>query len=341
MSEKIVSSKKITNNIIVQINKILKEAKFETFCFDFSSKNKFCYDLLVKKDNNVFLIKVFPNIDNINEDIIKGIKSLSSVFKSKPILIGIKNRYQKLEDNTVYLREGLPFITFNTLQSILNKEHPFCLSRRGGKIVFVDGKLIKTLREQKNISRNELSKKLEVTKRTVCSYENESIHPSQEVAEKIRDILETNTIFRNINVIDWHLKFDIEKDRNLEGKELNSFEIHLQEIINDIGISSYWYKKKILPFDLFMYSKNWNIGTDDNFYPIFSGVSEKESKISEMNLNHLKILTRMFQKGSLIVVNNNFKIPKWVFDKKIPFVRIKDLEKIDNEEEFIELIQDE
>ena len=44
---------------------------------------------------------------------------------------------------------------------------------------------MKTLREQLDISRKEISEKLGITKRTVSSYENESIRPSQKIAEKI------------------------------------------------------------------------------------------------------------------------------------------------------------
>ncbi|MHA2290007.1 MAG: hypothetical protein ACXABG_14575, partial [Promethearchaeota archaeon] len=89
--------------VLERINNLLKNANFETFILDnfTNKKNKFCFDLLVKKDDNVFSVKIFPNIDNLNSDIIEDIKSLSLLLKSKPILIGIKNRYQELEDNTI------------------------------------------------------------------------------------------------------------------------------------------------------------------------------------------------------------------------------------------------
>ena len=103
--------------IVQNIISLFKSKNFVTLEFDRidQKRNKFCYDLLVKKDELLFTVKVFPNIDNINANIINDIKALSLLLNSKPILIGIKNRYQKLEDNTIYIREDLPFITFNTL----------------------------------------------------------------------------------------------------------------------------------------------------------------------------------------------------------------------------------
>ena len=135
----------MTDSLIHKINELLRKANFETFALEnFSNRRtKFCFDLLVKKDDSIFSVKVFPNIDNINPEVINDIKSLSLLLKSKPLLIGLKNRYQKLEDNTIYVREGLPFITLNTLENILMGKFPYVLARRGGGVIFLNGKLMK------------------------------------------------------------------------------------------------------------------------------------------------------------------------------------------------------
>lgn len=162
--------------ILERINVILKKANYETLVLgNFATKKtKFCFDLLVKKDDLVFSVKIFPNIDNLNTDVLRDIKSLSTILKSKPILIGIRNRYQKLEDNTIYIREELPFITLNTLENIFKNKYPYILARRGGGVIFLNGTLLKTLRENQSITRKDLSERIGVTKRTLCAYENES-----------------------------------------------------------------------------------------------------------------------------------------------------------------------
>ncbi len=121
------------DSIIQRIAALLSEKHFETFHFEESTKRtKFCFDFLVKKDNSIFLVKVFPNIDNLNESVIENIKLMSALLNSKPLLIGIKNRYQNLEDNTIYIREELPFITLKTLENVLKEQkYPHILARRG------------------------------------------------------------------------------------------------------------------------------------------------------------------------------------------------------------------
>jgi putative transcriptional regulator len=325
-------------SMIQNICILLKKANFETFVLDqFSSKkNKFCFDLLAKKNNTIFSVKVFPNIDNLNPDLVNDIKSLSILLKSRPLLIGIKNRYQKLEDNAIYIREDLPFISIKTLEKmILKNEYPYVLARRGGGIIFLDGDLMKSIREENQISRKELSEKLGVTKRTVSAYENDTMRPSENVAEKILEILKNSNIFRKMNPFDWGIKFSEEPSYSFEDLDLSSFESHIYEVIEDIGISSYWYKKGPIPFKLSIYSQSKKKA---NFYPIFSGISEEQGKMPAKNLKCLKSFTRLFDKKALFIVGNNIKISESIKKNIVPIVKIKDLERLDDEEEFIDLI---
>jgi len=333
----------MTGTLLEKIDSLLKNANFETFLLDnfTDKKNKFCFDLLVKKNDNIFSVKIFPNIDNLNADIIDNIKSLSLLLKSKPILIGIRNRYQELEDNTIYIREGLPFITLTTLKNIINKDlYPYILARRGGGIMFLNGNVMKLLREKHSISRKELSELLGVTKRTVCAYENESMRPSEKIANKISDILNNQAIFRKINLFDWNFQFEIDQKESQEDIDLNPFESHLQEVLDDIGISSYWYKKSTIPFKLSLYSNIPDEKDESSFYPLFSGVSEENKKINELSFKCLKMFTELFHANSLFIVNNDIKIPDSLKNIKIPIVRIRKLEKVDDEAEFIDLIQE-
>ena len=59
--------------VLERINFLLKRANFETLSLDsFSTKkNQFCFDILVKKQDSIFTIKIFPNIDNLNQDILR------------------------------------------------------------------------------------------------------------------------------------------------------------------------------------------------------------------------------------------------------------------------------
>ena len=331
----------VVENIVKKIDTLLKKNKYETFYFS-EEKNKFCFDILVKKDNTILLVKVFSNIDNLNETVINGIKSMSSLLQSKPVLIGIKNRYQKLEDDTIYVREDLPFITFNTFEKIIEQNaYPFVLARRGGGVIFLDGALMKDLREKQHLTRKESSEELEVTKRTVCSYENESMRPSLQIGKKILEILNdpNRSIFKNVNVFEWQVKFNIDKDYTSENYDLNPFESHLKDVINDIGIDTHWYKKGIAPFELSIHSKQYSPEFEINkdFYPLFSKVPGEKNELSFKYF--IFMFTRLFQKKGIFIVDNDFKVSD--FFKQIPVLKINTIEELNSEEEFIDLVKEE
>ncbi len=327
------------SEIIEKINTILLKANFETFLLDNfnDKKNKFCFDLLAKKKDSIFSVKIFPNIDNLNIELVNDIKSLSLLLKSKPLLIGLRNRYQQLEDNSVYMRYGLPFISMNTFQKIIeHDDYPYILARRGGGIIFLDGQLMKFKRESESISRKELSEKLGVTKRTVCAYENDSMRPSESIALKILETLHDNMILKRMDPFSWKIKFKFQESTIGEEKDLNPFEAHINDVIEDIGMSTYWYSKGPIPFKFSIYSSSEK---QVNIYPIFSGISEEQKKISEINLNCLKIFTNLFQKKSLLIINNDINVSDTTKNNVIPIVKVRDLENIDNEDEFIELVK--
>ncbi|HEY0088527.1 MAG TPA: helix-turn-helix domain-containing protein [Candidatus Lokiarchaeia archaeon] len=331
-------------DIIKKVEDLFNSSSFEVFSFyQFQDKrNKYCFDFLVKKEDSIFLVKVFPNIDNLNKDIIKAIKDMSLILKSKPLLIGIKNRYQNLDDDTIYIREDLPFITLNTLENIFkNVKYPYVLSQKGGKICFINGDLLKTLRENKNISRKEMADKIGITKRTLCSYENESMRPTQDIAEKILNILESQSVLKKINLMEWHLKLQPQPDDEDQG-ELNIFESHLQNIFEDIGVLTYWHKKGQLPFELTLSTNNYESEKMSDFYPLFSGVSQESDsrKITKINLNKFLSFAKIFQKNALFIIDNEFKVPEFFKNTNIPIIKVKKLEKVDNEKEFKDLIQE-
>ena len=51
-----------------------------------------------------------------------------------------------------------------------------------------------------------------------------------------------------------NVKYDIGDNESFERTELSEFESHVQTIVNDIGLSSYWYKKGSVPFKLSLFS---------------------------------------------------------------------------------------
>jgi len=166
------------------------------------------------------------------------------------------------------------------------------------------------------------------------------MRPSEKIAKKLSNILENKDLFRKINIFDWNFKFEIDLKEPQEYVALNPFETHLQAVLDDIGVCSYWYKNSPIPFKLSLYSKVSDDNKERNVFPLFSGVSEEDKKINELSLNCLNKFNKLFRVNSLFIVNNDIKIPDSLRKIKVPIVKIRNLEKIDDEEEFIDLVQE-
>ena len=160
------------------------------------------------------------------------------------------------------------------------------------------------------------------------------MRPSEEIAEKILGILENNAIFKNINIFKWNIKNEM-PDKEIS--ELTEFESHIKTIIDDIGLSSYWYKKG--PFKLSLFSSLDQI-EKGGFYPLFSNISDEQRNVNEMKFNSLKMFNDLFHKTALYIIDNNIRIPGATKRNDIHIVKIKSLEEVNDEEEFIDLIQD-
>ena len=89
----------------------------------------------------------------------------------------------------------------------------------------------------------------------------------------------------------------------IEESDLSPFESHVKEIIKDIGICTYWYKKGTIPFKLSIYSDIPGKVQNPDFYPIFSGISEDQKKINEPNFKCLRMFTKLFHKNALFIIN--------------------------------------
>ena len=321
-----------------KLDSLLKNSGFYTYSLK-STGEKFCFDLLAKRDDMLFVIKILSNIDNISEDIFEEMKFFSKIVNAIPILIGEKNRRTILDDLTIYVRKRLPIINFNTFRSMIKDNiFPYIVAKRGGGAIFLDGNQLKLLREEKEISRKNFAEHIGITKRSLCSYERGVMRTSVDTAKKIEEILD-NSIFRKINLYKWNFQIDFEEflEQDVEKTEFDEL---IEGILKDIGFSTFWSKKNMNPYDLFITSKDFEPNEKvDSFFPVCSSINEKAQKINELKLKNLLRISKILDKIYLHIVDNSFRSPS-IPRKKLPIVRLRDLEKIDDIDRFKNFVKD-
>jgi len=174
----------------VSIRDILNNAGF--YVSELHSMRLTGFDIVARRDETLLIIKVMTNIDSLTEDVAAELKTLSSLLKGCPLLIGEKNGSNILEDDVVYFRFGIQAITVNTLSNHLLEGIPVKVyAAPGGLYVNLDEIKLRELREDKGISLGTLARHVNVSRRTVQMYE-EGMNSRVEIAEKIERLFNQN-----------------------------------------------------------------------------------------------------------------------------------------------------
>ena len=73
------------------------------------------FDLAARKSDTLLFCKVLYNIDGLNEETAREMKSLARYLGGSALLVGAKTRDQMLEDSVVYMRYDIPAVSIQTL----------------------------------------------------------------------------------------------------------------------------------------------------------------------------------------------------------------------------------
>ena len=149
---------------------LLKQAGF--FLVDLHTVRPSSFDLLARRDSALLLIKVLKNVDALNDESANALSTMSWIMHGTPIIVGSISGTQPLEDGVVYTRYGLTILTYETLEDfLLNGVPPFLFSSPGGIFARVDGRKLREVREETQLSLGAVADAIGVSRRTIQLYE--------------------------------------------------------------------------------------------------------------------------------------------------------------------------
>ncbi len=130
------------------------------------------FDLVARRDDALLIIKALQNVDALSYGDAEEMKLLADVLNGSVIVISEKSSAGALEDGVIYNRLGIPIITLPTLKEFLEEgDAPLVFAAPGGFYVRIDGKRMKQVREERNISRGELAEVAGVSRKAIQMYE--------------------------------------------------------------------------------------------------------------------------------------------------------------------------
>ncbi|MCF2139362.1 MAG: helix-turn-helix domain-containing protein [Candidatus Lokiarchaeota archaeon] len=326
-------------NIVGQTIQILQNYRYQVF--EYQDNFDLCFEILARhhspRSPNL-LIKIVDNIDSIRNYYLNELKIVSHLIQALPLLIASRNRHSLLEDGSIYLRDGLVSLNFETFSNVIkNPQIPIAIAKQGGLFYNIDGEKLARLRENRQISRKNLAEKLGVSTKAISQYEKNRMRASSERAKKMEDILGESIILP----LDFYLfikdtlssiKLNDSLQRRIT-KKTEEFMKEINEIVADTGFKVYWTRSS--PFDLFIYEESDEDLTKIQ-YKLVGGTqmeeieSDKNSDLKRQFLPNISI----HKVDGAIIFNDEIFNEKKARKYKVPYLFPKELRELEYPEKF-------
>ena len=276
-----------------------------------------CFDLLAKREDITLILKILKNIDSFSREQSLELKKLAMMIQAVPLIIGIRTRNAPMEHGVVYDRYDIKAITFETFKDYLEGSPPIVYANRGGFFVKIDGKALRKVREEKNISIGELAEAVGVSRKAIYKYENQTSNPSVEVAIKIEEYLDAPLV-KGIDLFE-PIKEEVKIDKEVKGlkREVINF-------LNILGFESLPIERA--PFDVVADDKERDI--------ILTNVDERDNIEVKKRVFFVKEIAKILNAYTLLVLEKKEREYK-----SVPTITKKELENMKSAIELIEYIK--
>ncbi|MHA1146396.1 MAG: helix-turn-helix domain-containing protein [Candidatus Helarchaeota archaeon] len=308
-------------DLITKVLSLLNQHDFQTLPIYHKSS---CFDITARGKDKLLFIKCLHNIDNFQKRHKEELKLIAEACQGVPLIIGEINKQTKLQDQVVYETGNIPIITFSTFMRIIVENlFPHIYSKRGGRFVQIDRMKLSEQLQTRKMTKTELAKKIDISRRTISYYLKGEMDASIETYRLLEKELESE-LKRPINIFDW--SFEV-SSRDFKPKD--ELEINVDEQFKQIGLQVLWTKKA--PFD----------GVSEGEIQkevIITGVGSKneKTKVIHQKISVIQSISSIINSLRMFVVEDR-PIRKMIYG--VPVLTMSQLEDVEDIENLKEKIK--
>ncbi len=152
------------------------------------------FDFLARRDDELYILKVLTNIDSLSEEVAREMQLLARFLDGHTLLVGTKASNAPLEAGAVYLRHGIPILSFEGLRDyLIHGAPPMAFAAPGGFCVKIDGDKLHHIRVEENLSLGQLADVAGVSRRAISMYED-GMSATVEAALRLEEFLQEGLI---------------------------------------------------------------------------------------------------------------------------------------------------
>jgi len=291
--------------LINETERILDSTGYE-YC-----KYNGCFDIAARKvrRDEILLIKVLSNVDSLQEEQSINLRILSNDMDALPFVIGTCTRYEKLKDNVIYERFGIPTFTVRTLENILLKDITPVLYRfRGGLFAKINPKKLRDARIKKRFSQRELAERVGISKKAIYEHEAQKKFALFSIVKKIESVLDAE-ITEPVELKDLHEPISKKEPKN-------RFEKNVLKKMKKIGFHVNVVHQT--PFNIIAKER-----------VLILSNAERDEKVIKRNIPYLKEFSDMTKNPAILITEKegNFDLP-CIHEKELDDISLKELIRI-------------
>lgn len=149
----------------------------------------FCFNIVANSEGASLLIKAVKDLNEVSRGHVKELRAISRWARAKPILVAERKGDEELDDDAVYVRNGIFALSIGALRRTLEGDPPLVEVGPAGYFVYIDGDMLRKRREELGLSVGELARLAGVSRMTIYSYEKGRKRTSPSVAYRLEYVL--------------------------------------------------------------------------------------------------------------------------------------------------------
>ena len=304
------------------------------------------FDIAARRGDVLLLCKVLSNIDGLTEETANEMRSLAEILGGTPFVIGDKTRDQMLEDNVIYMRYKITAVTIQTFYDYFVEEvKPIVSASPGGLYVPIDGKVLKAVRLENNLSLGALADIIGISRRTVSKYEEEGMNASIDTVLLLEDLFQVE-LAQPIDLLNPTMIISSQKPlSNAAGMPSSP-----ESVIPKSGVSGAAKEtaESVAENEILLYISTLGFDVKETAHAPFKAVSKDKkaviltgvSKYNPATVKRAHLMSSIsdvLQTESVFLINGNSKVKSI---ESTAFIEKKELVKMSGPEDLIETIEE-
>lgn len=189
-----------TGDIAEEVSRTLRKAGFRVEFLSYPTSARSIDIIACRGDTRVF-IKVSQDLREVSWIEVNDLKKSGMVYGSNTVIVAEKNGRQELEDDVVYVRNGVNIVTTNLLGNyLLRNSKPIVVNIRGNYLLKISAEKFHVKMKETGLTRGELAELLGVSRKAIYMYERGELMVSLQRAVELARIMGED-IFEEIDIL--------------------------------------------------------------------------------------------------------------------------------------------